>query len=157
MNLNILITAGCVLWSPDLCLGQPAAGDAASAARKSFGEVSEWVTKAADRVPADKYTYRPAQTVRTFGELIGHVADAYNYYCGLAAGHDAKWSDAIEKGQTDKATVTPKLKQALDGCAAAYAGAGKIGPLIENVAHTSLHYGNIITYMRMLGMVPPSS
>lgn len=44
----------------------------------SPGEVkngTNWVTKAADMVPAEKYTYRPADTVRTFGQLIGHIAD----------------------------------------------------------------------------------
>jgi hypothetical protein len=137
--------------------GQQAGGaDAAATLRKSFGEVSGWVTKAADLVPADKYTYRPAQSVRTFGQLIAHVADAHNYYCARAAGRNVQWSDAIEKGSTDKATLSEKLKQSIDACNAAY-GAGQVGPLVENVGHTNLHYGNIITYMRMLGLVPPSS
>ncbi|HVT37671.1 MAG TPA: hypothetical protein VHE78_01380 [Gemmatimonadaceae bacterium] len=160
LSFHVPLIAGCALSFAEAGLAQPAAGDAATAARKSFGEVSGWVTKAADLVPAEKYSFRPVQTVRTvrtFGEVVGHVADAYNYYCGLAAGREVKWSDAIEKGLTDKATLVPKLKQALDGCVEAYAASGKIGPLIDNVAHTSLHYGNIITYMRMLGMVPPSS
>ena len=61
-----------------------------------------------------------------------------------------------EKGKTDKATVVAALKQAQASCTAAY-GSGQIAPLIENVAHSSLHYGNVITYMRMMGLVPPSS
>lgn len=133
------------------------ASNAAAALRKSFGEVSGWVTKAADLVPADKYTYRPAQSVRTYGQLIGHIADGHTYYCGLAAGRNAQWSDAIEKGTTDKATLAQKLKQSIDACNAAYGGAGQVGPMIDNVGHTNLHYGNIITYLRMLGLVPPSS
>jgi hypothetical protein len=126
--------------------------------RRSFGEVSAWVTKAADMVPAEKYSYRPVDTVRTFGQLIAHVADSYNYYCARAAGKNIEWSDPLEKGSTDKATLVPKLKQALDTCNVVYGGnAGQPGQLIDNVGHTSLHYGNIITYMRMLGMKPPSS
>lgn len=131
--------------------------DAATAARKGFEEVSGWVTKAADLVPADKYTYRPTQSVRTFGQLIAHVADGQTYYCARAAGRSVQWSDATEKGNTDKATVMQKLKQSVDACNAVYGGAGKVGQLIANIGHTSLHYGNIITYMRMLGLVPPSS
>jgi hypothetical protein len=137
--------------------GQPSAGDATAALRKSFAEVSGWVSKAADLVPADKYAYQPTKTVRAFGPLIAHVADSYNYYCARAAGRNVEWSDPIEKGKTDKATVVPKLKQALDACNAAYGGTPQVGPALENVAHTSLHYGNIITYLRMMGMVPPSS
>jgi uncharacterized damage-inducible protein DinB len=95
--------------------------------------------------------------VRTFGQLIAHIADSYNFYCARATGQNPQWSDAIEKGTTDKATLVPRLKQSLDGCRAAYGGSGAIAPLMGNVAHTSLHYGNIITYMRMLGLVPPSS
>ncbi len=120
-------------------------------------EVSGWVTKAADLVPADKYSYRPAPSVRTFGQLVAHLVDASNWYCARAAGRGVQWSDATEKGNTDKATVVPKLKQALDACNSQYAGTGQAGPLLANIGHTSLHYGNVITYMRMLGLVPPSS
>ena len=136
---------------------QTPTGDAGAQLRRSFGEVSGWVTKAVDLVPADKYTYRPAPTVRTFGQLIGHIADSYNYYCARAAGQNVEWSDPIEKGTTDKATMVQKLKQSTDVCTKAYGGSGQVGALIDNVGHTNLHYGNIITYMRMLGLVPPSS
>ena len=136
---------------------QPGGIDLAAALRQGFAEVSGWVTKSADLVPADKYSYRPVKTVRTFGEVIAHVADAYNYYCARATGRNVQWSDAIAKGSTDKATLVPKLKQALDVCNAAHASNGQAPPLAANLAHTDLHYGNIITYMRMLGIVPPSS
>ena len=131
--------------------------DAATALRKSFHSVSGWVTKAADMVPAEKYSYKPVATVRSFGEIIAHIADSYIYYCGTAAGKEMEESDAIEKGKTDKATLVAKLKASVDGCNAAYASGGKVGPLIDNIGHTNLHYGNIITYLRMLGMVPPST
>jgi uncharacterized damage-inducible protein DinB len=131
--------------------------DVTAELRRGFDEVSANVTKSAELVPADKYSYRPAASVRTFGQLIGHVADSYHYYCARAAGRDIQWSDAIEKGATDKATLGPKLKQALQACGPAYAGTGKAGALIENIGHTNLHYGNMITYLRMMGLVPPSS
>lgn len=133
------------------------AEDAASAAaRKGFGEVSGWIAKAADAVPADKYNYKPVATVRSFGQLVAHIVDGYTYYCGQAAGKKNQWTDLFEKGKTDKATIVAALKQAQAICTAAY-GSGQIAPLIENVGHSSLHYGNVITYMRMMGLVPPSS
>jgi uncharacterized damage-inducible protein DinB len=137
---------------------QAGSSDATSAAlRESFAEVSGFVIKAAELVPPDKYTYQPTKTVRTFGQLIGHIADGYTYFCAAAAGRKVQWSDAIEKGATDKATMVQKLKQSTESCSAAYKGSGQIGELIRNVSHTNLHYGNIITYTRMLGLVPPSS
>ena len=123
---------------------------------KGFAELSGWIVKAAEIVPPEKYSYKPAPTVRTFGELLGHIADGSNYFCGRAAGKKVEWSDANAQGKTDKATVVPKLKEALDACSAAH-GTGNLGMLIQNFGHSNLHYGNIVTYMRMLGLVPPSS
>jgi hypothetical protein len=137
---------------------QSGANDTAAALRYGFGEVSGWVTKSADLVPADKYDYRPTPTVRTFGQLIAHIADAQNYYCARAVrGRNAQWSDAVEKGSLDKATLVQKLKQSIDACNAVYGGSGDLGSLLGNLGHTSLHYGNVVTYMRMLGLTPPSS
>jgi uncharacterized damage-inducible protein DinB len=164
MKLKRLLIACCVLLSAASAVAQSGGGapqpgnkDAAAALRYGFGEVSGWVIKAADLVPADKYTYQPTKTVRTFGQLIGHIADGYNYFCATASGRKVQWSDAIEKGSTDKATLVQKLKESTDSCNAAYGGSAQVGQLMNNIAHTNLHYGNIVTYMRMLGLVPPSS
>jgi uncharacterized damage-inducible protein DinB len=132
--------------------------DVSTDLRNGFNEVNEWVTKAAEMVPADKYNYRPVDTVRTFGQLIAHVTDSYNFFCARGTGNKVEWSDAVEKGTTDKDTLLPKLKEAVGKCNAAYgSSSGQLRPLFTNVGHTSLHYGNIITYMRMMGMKPPSS
>lgn len=136
---------------------KPAGSDAMPALRKSFNQVSGWVRKAADLVPADKYTYRPTQGVRTFGELIAHIIDSYNFLCVAATGRHVEWSDATEKGSTDKATLAAKLEQSTETCNTAYAGSGDSGALVNTISHTNLHYGNVITYMRLLGLVPPSS
>lgn len=136
----------------------PAGNDAALAAlRRSFAEVSGNVTKAADLVPADKYSYRPAPSVRTYGEQIAHIADGYTYYCAVASGRKVEWTDAIEKGSTDKAAIVAKLKEATDACMAAHTDKAQVDQLIGNIGHSNLHYGNLVTYIRMLGLVPPSS
>ena len=88
--------------------------------RMGFEEVHEAVAKSADMVAADKYSYKPVATVRTFGELVAHIADSYVWYCSRASGKNVDWSDAIEKGKTDKATITLKLKESLAVCTAAY-------------------------------------
>ncbi len=126
--------------------------------KKGFVEVNDWVVKSAEMVPADKYNYKPTDGVRTFGQLIAHITDSYNYFCARGVGNKVEWSDPVEKGTTDKDTLMPKLKEAIGRCTAAYDGkASQFGPLFANVGHTSLHYGNIITYMRMMGLKPPSS
>ena len=128
-----------------------------AALARSFVQVSDWITRAAEMVPAEKYSYRPVSTVRTFGQIIGHVVDGSHYYCGRGASKNVQWSDASEKGVTDKAALVQALKQAFAECGATYDRGGEVGPLVENVGHSSLHYGNLVTYLRMMGMTPPSS
>lgn len=161
MKLRILLILCCLLLSASMSFAQTApekTPDTSTELRNGFNEVNEWVTKAAEMVPADKYNYRPADTVRTFGQLIAHITDSYNYFCAHGVGNKVEWSTPVEKGTTDKDTLLPKLKEAVGKCNAAYSsGNGQFRPLFTNVGHTSLHYGNIITYMRMMGLKPPSS
>jgi uncharacterized damage-inducible protein DinB len=135
---------------------QGAPRDPAATVGKNFGDVSGWVVKAAAMVPADKYGYRPVETVRTFGQLVGHIADAHNYYCTVAAGKQIEWADPVEKGPQDKAVLSRKLEQSVATCQQAQNG-GRVDVLIDNLVHTSQHYGNIVTYLRAMGLVPPSS
>lgn len=161
MKLRILFILCCLLLPAASSLAQaPQAKtpDVSTELRNGFNEVNGWVTKAAEMVPADKYNYRPVDSVRTFGQLIAHITDSYNYFCAQGVGNKVEWSDPVEKGVTDKDTLLPKLKEAVGRCNTAYSSNNaQLRPLFSNVGHTSLHYGNIITYMRMLGLKPPSS
>ena len=163
MKLRILLILSCLLLSAASSFGQGTPEkpfDASTDVRGGFNEVNGWVTQAAEMVPADKYNYRPVDTVRTFGQLIAHITDSYNYFCAHGVGNKVKWEETavLEKGSTDKDTLLPKLKEAVGKCNAAYGSSNaQLRPLFMNVGHTSLHYGNIITYMRMMGLIPPSS
>ena len=161
MKLRMFAILCCLLLPAAPSFAQTApdkAPDVSTDLRNGFNEVNEWVTKAAEMVPADKYNYKPADTVRTFGQLIAHITDSYNYFCANAVGPKVEWSDPIERGATDRDTVLPKLKEAVGKCNTAYGSSNaKFRALFINIGHTNLHYGNIITYMRMMGMKPPSS
>jgi len=134
-----------------------ASDDVAKTVRDGFDAVSGYILKSADLVPADKYSHQPAKDVRSFGQLLAHIVDGYNYSCAAGAGKKVEWSDATEKGATDKSALAGKLKQATAACQTIYGGKGQWSELIKNNEHTNLHYGNIITYMRTLGLKPPSS
>ena len=159
MNPRIFLCAlGVALLAAPLPAQLQATPEIQKGLAQGFTEVHAAVSKSADMVPADKYTYRPVATVRTFGELVAHVADSYVWYCTRASGRNVEWSDAIEKGKTDKATITQKLRESQAVCTAAYGNASsQVAALMNNLTHTNLHYGNIITYLRMLGLVPPTS
>ena len=124
--------------------------------RSAFLEVSGYVSKAAAMVPDDKYAFQPVSSVRTAGQLLGHIVDASLYYCGRASGRNVQWSDTTAQGRTDKATLIPRLQEAAALCESAHEQ-GNVAQLIVNLTHTNLHYGNLVTYLRLLGLVPPSS
>ena len=75
MKLRLLMIVSCLLLSAATGLAQSTpekAPDMTAEMRNAFNEVNGWVTKAADMVPADKYNYKPVETVRTFGQILGH-------------------------------------------------------------------------------------
>ena len=153
-NLVVLCSA---LWLTAPLAAQQADNDPLAASRRAFDEVSAWVVAAAEMVPAEKYGYKPAEPVRTFGQLVGHLADSFTYYCAVAGGRSVEWSDAIEKGLSEKAALVAELRKALATCSAPYTSGGRFRALVDNVGHTSIHYGNMVTYLRMMGLTPPSS
>ena len=161
MTVRILLILCCLLAAAATGYSQAApekAPDVSTELRNNFNEVNDWIVKSADMVPAEKYSYRPVDTVRTFGQLIAHVTDSYNFFCARGVGNKVEYTDAVEKGGTDKDTLLPKLKEAVGRCNAAYnSNNGQLRPLLSNIGHTNLHYGNIITYLRMMGLKPPSS
>jgi hypothetical protein len=124
--------------------------------RAAFVKVNDLISAAMVAVPTDKFSYRPTATARTFAELVAHVADSYQYYCGRAVRPDLARSDAIEKGPTDRLTLTRKLRFAIDTCNGAHED-GDLAYLIENVAYANQNYGAIVMYMRMLGLTPAGS
>ena len=137
-----------------------------------YSEAKEDILRSADKVPQDKFGFRPTDSVRTMGQLFAHVADGQYEFCGAAAGkHDDK---NVEQTAKTKADIVAALKAAFAYCDAVYAGmtdakAAEMVPafggtkitrlslLDGNVSHTMEHYGNLVTYMRIQGMVPPSS
>jgi uncharacterized damage-inducible protein DinB len=129
------------------------------------------IIKAAQKMPEENYSFQPTPEVRTFAQLIGHVADAQYLFCSAVKGD--KKSPDNEKTKTSKADLVAALQEAFTYCDGAYnsmtdaTAAGKLklfgqdwtrlGVLSFNVAHDNEHYGNIVTYMRLKSLVPPSS
>ena len=129
------------------------------------------IVKAAQKMPEENYAFKPTPDVRSFGQVIGHVADAQYLFCSAVTG-DKKSPDA-EKTKTSKADLVAALQAAFTYCDAVYNAmtdttavdrvkffgqeSTKLGVLSFNVAHDNEHYGNIVTYMRLKGLVPPSS
>ncbi len=151
---------------------QPGSNPLSSATKGMFGSVKNDVLKSAEEMPEENYAFKPTPDVRSFGQLVGHVADAQYEFCsGIVA--DGTKSPDVEKTKTTKADLIQALKTAFAYCDKAYDGMTdahaaetikffghelpKLSILDYNTAHTDEHYGNMVTYLRMKGLVPPSS
>ena len=132
-----------------------------------------WLSKAAEQVSEENYAFKPTPEVRSMGEVFAHVADANFMICGMVSSAKPSMT-AVEKTKKTKADITAALAESFKFCEAAFAGLTdananetikfflpgthtRLGVMAFNNAHQFEHYGNIVTYMRMKKMVPPSS
>ena len=169
-----MMTSGFVLLlTLTAAQGQTATDPTAASAKVGLDMVKGWVTTAAAQVPEEMYAFKPTPDVRSLGAVIGHIADANFMICGMASGEKPTMS-GIEKSATTKADLTAALAKSYEFCEAAFSGMTaaradevvkfflpgnhtRLSVLTFNTAHNFEHYGNIVTYMRLKGLVPPSS
>jgi len=176
MHTKLVLLFAAVATLPGACLAQtPSAtpGNPITLSERGFyGIVSHEVIAAAEKMPEENYSFRPTPEVRTFGQLVGHVADGQYEFCPMASGDPLAPKD-IEKTKTSKADLVAALKEAVAYCNKTFAGMNdaqgsqmvkmmgfsmaRLTVLSINTAHTDEHYGNMVTYLRMKGIVPPSS
>jgi len=139
-------------------------------ARQQYSLIKGSLLKAAEKMPAENYSFRTVPEVRTFGEMIAHVADAGLMMCGVVKGEKVT---ANARGKTSKADLVAALKASFDYCDPVYAsmtdaaGAAqvkwfvfdmsKLGLLNWNISHDNEMYGIIGAFLRIKGLVPPSS
>ena len=133
------------------------------------------LAEAAANMPADEYGFKPTPQVRSFGEVIGHVANANFFFCSQAKGEKPPATQNYEK-TIDKAALVKALNDSLAYCDDAYGAttdanfntlvtiaglkpgqSGRGSVLVFNTTHNNEHYGNLVVYMRLKGHVPPST
>ncbi len=145
------------------------------AIRTSWESAKKNMTASAADVTESIYTFRPVDTVRTFGEIIGHVAGANYVFCSAAKGEASPQAEDAFESLPSKAALVTALNASMAYCDAAFAAltdrtaaetidmpfgmgkAARAAALIGNADHLNEHYGNLVTYMRIKGIVPPSS
>jgi uncharacterized damage-inducible protein DinB len=151
-------------------------GNPLSASTKvAYGFLKAALLRSAEKMPEEQYNFRPTWIVRSFGHIIGHVADAQYMFCSMVRGEkNPAISLRIERTKTSKADLIAALKDAFAYCDKVYDGmtdaagstemvkfrgfdAPKLFMLTANNMHTIEHYGNLIVYLRMKNIVPPSS
>ena len=82
-----------------------------SGARLHYGIIKGYLTRAAAKVPEADYPFRPTAGVRTFAQLIGHVADANYRLCSVLAGQEPAMG-----GNTTTADLVKALEESFAYC-----------------------------------------
>jgi uncharacterized damage-inducible protein DinB len=145
---------------------------ASAGIKNLYTTVKGYIVAAAEAMPEEHYAFKPTPEVRSFGELLGHIANSNYIFCAAPKKTANPNKADIEKTVTAKVALVAAVKESFAFCDSAYevadagltemvkSGQREVGagyPLAFNVAHDFEHYGNIVTYMRLKGLVPPSS
>ena len=148
----------------------------------SDGLRSQWdgakrnLQQSSEIMPEGSYDYRPVDGVRNFGEILAHTAGANYVFCAAAKGEKppfaedhfektAKTRAAIMKATADSIAYCDGAFTSLTDASAAQMVAQPVGTgqtaraavLVSEIGHVNEHYGNLVTYFRINGIVPPSS
>jgi uncharacterized damage-inducible protein DinB len=180
VNKKLGFALAVLMAVPGALLGQeksqpqstPPANPITASEKGFYSFVSGAVIGAAQKMPEENYGFKPTPEVRSFGQIVGHVADAQYMFCALAQG-EPNPAKGIEKTKTSKADLVAALKDAVAYCNKAFDSmtdakgsqmvkfmnydVAKLTVFSINTAHADEHYGNIVTYLRIKGIVPPTS
>jgi uncharacterized damage-inducible protein DinB len=130
-----------------------------------------FVVRALEQTPDSLLSFKPTPEVRSLGQLFAHVADGEHIFCSLALG-EPMMNGGVEQNKKTKAEILQALKESAGHCDKAYAqtdaqvqgmasffgnNMSRMWLLQMNAAHDYEHYGNIVTYLRLKGITPPSS
>ncbi len=176
--------AGLVLLSAALVVAQapsaapttpptPVKLSAQADVQRSYNGLKANILKAADKMPADSYSFRPTPDIRTFARVVNHVTEAQSRYCGVLNGTAPDALPKVPPETADKTAIVAALQASFAECDKAYASLTDdnllqmltIGPLTRtrigfawgNVSHDNEQYATLALYMRLKGLVPPSS
>lgn len=184
--LAMFVSAGSIAAGPaptstgDLAQAGPAPQNLVEEVHRLYhAAVQNNILRAAEQFPEDKYTWQPTPEVRSWARLIGHIIDDNNIMCWAVSqsGERPAFVDTPNGSESgankmSKADLIAGLRTSIERCDRTFEaltpatmnepsglrpGMTKIGALIYNTSHTNEHYGNLVTYMRLQNLVPPSS
>ena len=174
MTRMLVAAALAVAVVPASAFAQASANPFTDAVKAQLAQIKDPVTRTAEKVGEDLYAFKPTPEVRSLGQLIAHIADGNFGICGAASGQKPPMSGVEKSSQgKGKAELQKALAASFAFCESALAGLDdkkgaetvktflgvqpRLGVLAFNNSHVNEHYGNLVTYMRLKGIVPPSS
>ena len=140
----------------------------------SWNEIGRKLTAMAEDFPEDKYDFKPTPAQRTFAEQLLHAAGSCYYFTNTVTGQKLPAGDPKREQYKSKADVVAFVKKAFADGAAAIQAKGEKGMTTEVeyfpgqksrvldiaygiIEHSGEHYGQLVVYYRLEGLVPPES
>ena len=177
--LTVLLTSSSVssAQTSDAGAGAVLSSSTATSLNNMHASIRRNLIEAAEAMPAGDYAFKPTPQVRSFAELVGHVAFGNFFLCSMAKGEPTPSKVNFERTVTDKPGLVKALGDSLNYCDGVFkettdananqqvkvSGPGGSGQstralvLMFNTTHNNEHYGNIVVYLRLKGIVPPST
>ena len=131
-----------------------------------FNSVRQFLESAAETMPAEKYNFRLTPAQMTFGEWIDHSTERNYLDCSTLRGEP----NPMPKSKTDllkeKAEIVQNLKESFAYCVATFdklddqkilSSPQMTASFLHTVVHNNEIYGNVVGYLRVSGIVPPST
>jgi len=168
--LVVALCGGCALSAQS-------ANPLSAEVRFTYSTIKTNLTKLADKMPADKYSYKPTPEVETFARRLAHIAEANFSICSGLNGERKSLGTA---SKTSKAELVAALKQSFDTCDAVFDALtdatamervnsrlggpfppdptrSRLATLYNLVRHSNEMYGYMAVYLRLNGITPPTS
>jgi hypothetical protein len=135
-----------------------------AAARLSnhFKDVNRRVLEMAKDFPEDRYNFKLKPEMRSFGEVIVHIASGNVYAAKAGRGENVKWDETDAKNYPNKAAIVAFLEKTITDADAAMKDSPEgprknMEPFLSVMEHSAEHYGLLVAYFRANGIVPPES
>ncbi len=165
--VSVLTSLANAQISPDLPNPSTAPNPLTATLSLFRSNMQDKIMKSAEAMPESKYSYRPTKDVRSFAEILNHVTDISYFLCSNMKGEATPLAAASRGSKTE---IIAALKSSFDYCDGAFSGftdahlndpadffghrTNKMFILTQVGNHDALHYGNLVTYLRINGIEP---
>ena len=141
-------------------------------ARMLYAGLQNTLIRSAEKMPAEDYAFKPSPALRSYGEVIGDIADWQYDYCSVPL-REANPAPAVDRAVASKVDLVTALKDALAYCDRAFSSMTdaaaaepvdfrgvkipRLGLLLVHLVHSTEHYASLVPYLRMKNILPPTS
>jgi len=158
-----LLASMALLFMPGLPQAQQQSPTPHQSMSRNFDSLNRRILDMAQDFPGEKYDYRPTKEVRSFGEVIVHIISGNQYAAKAGRGEPANWDELDPKDFKGKAEIVAALQKSISDAGTALKNAPEerltktLNPWLDVMEHAAEHYGQLVVYYRLNGIVPPES